>query len=770
MRMIDGSVELRPARVALVADEWTRELLLKAVGLATTVWGGLYYPMFRSGEAHLERALEEGAIDVVHAIDRADESNDLGPGFQWRGRGDFGPFAPPRDTFATRLLGHHLLERHGSSALAPMVTWRDDERLHDLFCIWFGRFPADAYAAEQSAVLSAGRSIVGVLPEQLPPMADGAGPIGWTTTCIDYTGDGGRACVVLLEPDDVEALRFFWNLRAHGSSVFPWVPSSASRLQPGLDFWIEGQRRLGRLHEWKSGDGSRSGRFVGLAQGASCSESDRQDLVSYVKEHHDLDAWNERGLSDNRGWLGQHPFSTDIERSFSAEASTSVLSVPMPPLPWSDRRRRHTLPGIITAQVRVHGTHGDDARQDTIAVPAIRRLASLLSTNEGPFARPTGEGVALAVQASDESVSVPRVGFEQLFREFFDPAGWTVGQSSEGRVSTQLIRLLGGYESMDANQPAVRAVLQAAARDARAKPLPVLLEEARKRRGQWPDNFGRVDERQYANRVVYRLLHQGLLRPVLPVTCPRCSTIEDVRPEDVRTEMTCGLCAERFALGLALAVTGKSATWHYKLAPHIAPAQLQSTLPVMATMSVLQGLPRTSHAISPVLGLTLKDPEQSWACEVDIAALVADGPGTVLVAGEVKSWRDDISEQDLDNLLRVARMSKSQLGVECVVLAATLRDRFSDEERESLRRLCREMGGRGFPHHSLIFPALPLVFTGPDLSLPWLSKEAPWRWAGSSSNYLLADLAEASCKRNLGLASWDYKGSDDGFDFTWTDV
>lgn len=767
MRTTDGSVELRPARVAFIADEWTRELLLKASGLATTVWGGLHYPMFRSGDAGLRRALEIGAIDVVHAIDRADESNDLGPGFQWRGRAEFGPFAPPHDTFATRLLGHHLLERHGSSALAPMVTWRDDERLHDLFCLWFGRFPEDAYAAEQSAVLSAERSNVGVLPEQLPPMADVAGPIAWTTTCIDYTGDGGKACVVLLEPDDVEALRFFWNLRAHGSSVFPWVPSSASRLRPGLDLWMESQRGLGRLHEWKSGDGSRSGRFVGIAQGDSCSDADQQDFISYVKERHDLDAWDEHGLGDSRGWLGQHPFNTDIERSFSVEVSASVLSVPMPSVPWIDRRRRHTMPGVITAQVRLHGTHGDDARQDSIAVPAIRRLASLLASNDGPFARPTGEGVALAVQASAESVSIPRVGFDQLFREFFEPAGWTVGQSKEGRVSTQVIRLLGGYESMDANQPAVRAVLQAAARDVRAKPLPVLLEEARKRRGEWPDDFGRVDERRYANRVVYRLLNQRLLRPVLPVTCPRCSTIEDFRPEDVLTEMTCGLCAERFALGLALAITGKSATWHYKLAPHIAPAQLQSTLPVMATMSVLQGLPRTSHTVSPLLGLTLKDGD--WACEVDVAALIADGPGTVLVAGEVKSWRDDISQQDLENLLRVAHISKSQLGVECVVLAATLRDRLSDEERQALRRLCEDLGRRGFPHNSLVCPSLPLVFTGPDLSLPWLSEEAPWRWGRSHSDYLLADLAEASCKRNLGLESWDHKESDNDFRFTWAD-
>jgi hypothetical protein len=163
--------------------------------------------------------------------------------------------------------------------------------------------------------------------------------------------------------------------------------------------------------------------------------------------------------------------------------------------------------------------------------------------------------------------------------------------------------------------------------------------------------------------------------------------------------------------------------------------------------------------------LTLK--ETNWSCEVDIAALVADGPQTVLVAGEVKSWRDDITEQDLENLLRVARISREQLGADCVVLASTLRDKFSEQELRSLRQLCQDAGSRGLPHGRAIFPALPLVFTGQDLSLPWMSEDAPWRWGRSHSGYLLADLAEASCKRNLGLLSWGYGGTGGDFSFTW---
>jgi hypothetical protein len=187
----------------------------------------------------------------------------------------------------------------------------------------------------------------------------------------------------------------------------------------------------------------------------------------------------------------------------------------------------------------------------------------------------------------------------------------------------------------------------------------------------------------------------------------------------------------------------------------------------MAAMSVLQSLPRTAKTVSSLLGMTLRD--RDWSCEVDIAAVIADGPTSVLVAGEVKSWRDDIAAEDLENLQRVHGLARSELGLDCVVLAATLRDQLSLVERLALRQLCERLGRRGFDHHSLIFPALPLVFTGPDLSQPWFSVDAPWRWGNGHNAYLLAALAEESCKRNLGLIRWEPAGPGAPFQFTWAD-
>ena len=45
--------------------------------------------------------------------------------------------------------------------------------------------------------------------------------------------------VVVIEPADVSHLVSFWNLRAAGQEVFPWVESRADLLEGPLRQWLD---------------------------------------------------------------------------------------------------------------------------------------------------------------------------------------------------------------------------------------------------------------------------------------------------------------------------------------------------------------------------------------------------------------------------------------------------------------------------------------------------------------------------------------------------
>lgn len=51
--------------------------------------------------------------------------------------------------------------------------------------------------------------------------------------------------------------------------------------------------------------------------------------------------------------------------------------------------------------------------------------------------------------------------------------------------------------------------------------------------------------------------------------------------------------------------------------------------------------------------------------------------------------------------------------------------------------------------------ALPVVLTGPDLSVPWADPDHPWRWA-EIGGPPLEGLSTKACERNLGFIGFDY--------------
>jgi len=156
-----------------------------------------------------------------------------------------------------------------------------------------------------------------------------------------------------------------------------------------------------------------------------------------------------------------------------------------------------------------------------------------------------------------------------------------------------------------------------------------------------------------------------------------------------------------------------------------------------------------------------------WKCEIDIAALIPDGPLTLAVVGELKGGSELIDQKDVENLQRVQYLFRAA-NVETFLLAGTTRVRLDPSEVAILRAACEASPPRISGHHHAL--ALPIVLCGRDLSMPWDDDAHPWRW-GTPGGPPLGGLTEASCQRNLGLhegePSWLH--GEDRWRFRWTD-
>jgi hypothetical protein len=87
MARVTGSVMVRPARIALLTSSPTLADVRAAVELATSSWGGQYYPILDAevGRDSVLRFAELLAVDVFWPLSDSPAANELSelPGFQW---------------------------------------------------------------------------------------------------------------------------------------------------------------------------------------------------------------------------------------------------------------------------------------------------------------------------------------------------------------------------------------------------------------------------------------------------------------------------------------------------------------------------------------------------------------------------------------------------------------------------------------------------------------------------------------------------------------
>ncbi len=766
MGVLSGSVLVRPVRVAFaVAPQmgWVR----RAVRHATATWGGAHYVLATSDNPDSARTLARiSASDVIVSLDHQDAAClDLAQtlGYRWRGED---PWASYEDSDSS-LLGPEIgLQHAGDRRFRPQ--WDADDPLADLFAVWFGEYGDSAYERELCDKFdAAARHLRLEKAEPVPILGNWITPVEMTALDIEYQGFYSRSGFVLIDPTDVADLITLWNLRALGNQVFPWPLGHEARVRDAADDWLRSAVAAGIIGRSTSADG-RDERLHAEVWIRPQDTVVPAELGQLIAGH---------GLSAVMGIdplelpprsRSHHPMTTDYSRTFSltvAEGEDTV-AVQLPAVPFRPARVRQSPERIVAAQVTVFREAGFSPGE-AVTIPNARMLTPLLiSPGNYPelFHRPTADGRALGVSCYTEQVVIGTVVTEAVVGTVLERPGWTITRSPSGRFATQLIERLGGPRRYVGNQPAVRWVLDEAARAPHGKPIAKLISTAQRNQGSWPGGFFVSDQakRDYPLGVIQYLLGRKILRPLLPVPCPHCATTSYLPPEGLATDITCEMCGKTTPLGLITSLA-KHTCWNYRPANALTAADIAETMPIMASIDVLLSLLKPVGGSLPyVLGVKVAD-GKGWSCEIDVV-LLANLSGTPLaILGEVKSYRDSITATDLANLAKVQNEFRAA-GFECLILASTLRERLEADELRALREACELSPADPVVRYGGLKPVLPLVFTAADLSAPERGDEHPGRWRTPD----FFDVAVESCRRNLGLQRVDFVG--DHIESKWAPV
>jgi len=753
-----GRVTIRPWRIGLVIDTSSPAEVRAAIAELSAVWGGMSMPILDQGcpIEDLKRAARAYDVDSLFATNAEGALGDLltRPGWAWRGAGMWGPFGSDADEFFRKgLLQTRALVGPAATFVTPV--WDADDPLDlALAAIW---------GLESQMKMSHGVVPLDVLLGQGVPDGTVLGAIGATMAQIALSGGAsGRTSsggIHVLRPRHAQDAVSFWNLRSYGSPVIG-IPAEA---RPGLaDLLLSPTLPI---TTWTRGD---TGAAESVLQVFGLEHASAE-VVAAIRA-----AAEREGAAVEARTVSSLPLfifggvETKFRRTVRVDFRPDArwVDVDLPTLPLADDPSANQYArGIVAAQLELQTVQGQDPRFTTV-IPPHRQHSALLQNL--PFlenvdhVRSSSSGLVLGVDASVQDVRAPFAYNVDVLRALFDDDSATADQTDVGKFQTRAAEKFGGPFSGIFSQPGVRAAVALAAGKPAGVTLPHLRGVVAQDRGGWP---GSITERKttpsdYAKRAVNELFHSGLFVPTLKVHCSHCRVESFVSADQLQPTMHCEFCGSAFNLALSHGLSRPE--WRYRLAAHLRADQIEALLPALATTSLLQQFRFTPEPVALSLGFRIEISGRT--IEADVAAYLPD-PDWLIVLGEVKN-ANRIDENDVANLEYLRDRLKA-VGVRCLLLFATLKDKFSVPELSVLRGLA-ERSGWATTHRGQSVADLPLVLTAKDLSRHFWDEGHPWHWK-TDNNAGIFDKAQVSCERNLGLRAHEASRDADRppFEFEW---
>jgi hypothetical protein len=442
----------------------------------------------------------------------------------------------------------------------------------------------------------------------------------------------------------------FWNLRAMDIELIFYDPVQSARLRVLKDAWVA---KLNERSEDPEGVKERVAIWHAENTQVVLTDFGPNVAMYAVRES----TWN--GLNA-RPALMHIDEQQPVLGSVSTSMQTPTVHFQLPKKPFYPEAEFHGQHAVVS--VRSFGGHSD-SDEPVFTFPFVPEINQYYG-REGYFrstaARSEPGGLAIITEVTRETLQIHALPPRQVISNIFSAFGIKAETSQPGRIASRLIGLMGGLQGCRVFKiRGVRELIE------KYGPLKTFTRSgAIQTIGQNDQQTHQPHFEEYEHLYIEQreggklrpedafvyLLKKGVFRVGLNLKCPSCELEFWLSLDQSSTQTACEYCGKIFNITPQL----RDRDWAYRRSGLFgSDDHQQGSIPVALTLQQIDTVLSSEHIFTTGTNLApITAPIN--ACEVDFVIVDEAYQGKIQMAiGEAKT-RQEITDQDVDNMKRVA--------------------------------------------------------------------------------------------------------------------
>ena len=561
-------IKYKPLRVGFLVQEGSIQDLIRAAGINSVLWGGIYNPILpisKKSNEFAKQLMELYSVDLLYSVSETPEIQSFrkeypflrDPGLladkifyeDWDSKKFISGILDIKNIVDLYWTKEFKTKPEGYKSQFLMLKWEKEDPLATVFALQFGFFPEMNLKWNYEQIF-----IKGLCSQEKKISPDdnitfdvhrSFGPINLTgyelrgyRTGVKLNGNG----FFLGESNNFNDLLSFWNIRAAGNDVVFVAIDYLERIKPFSQNFLDHLNGLPNKHpeieDWLY--------FYANIEDIEAIKKLSTEFVS--KKHitwHRLNeySWNGLNIQPNYYAFNWQQATMHIEKSYNRY----VTNIQLPEMKFlvDNDYNGHQQLGVI---IEPYSTGEHDHPGYTLKVPYIRSLTEFYSrelTFDLWSLRIEKNGFSKIIKPRTESISIYPLPIQSLVKELFKIVGIEAKMSQPGLIAKKIIEKIDGIEN---------------ARVLKIKGVRILLEngspETAITRGQATltiknNNFDKhkqlyIEPRSTSeldsNTVFDYLLKNNYFRAGLELTCEYCRLLNWLSLKNIDDYWNCEFC------------------------------------------------------------------------------------------------------------------------------------------------------------------------------------------------------------------------------------
>jgi hypothetical protein len=703
------SIKYRPVRIGFLVREGSVEDLIKASGINTLLWGGIYNPIIPVGEdiSLAEQLMNLFAVDVLSPVNHTKDIDGLiekhpfltDPGHyardifyeDWNTKKNIIGYLDSMNIvnyYWDREFKHKTKDFKSNCAV---VRWEEKDDFKSLFSIQFGYFPdsynlKDNYENAFLKGLCANEIRISASDSIPKELIESISPLKLTGTELQgYAFPGRSDGIYVGNENEFNDLLYFWNLRASGLSVEFLAKDKIKRAEGFIKEFLEKLDKVPNRHpnieDW-----------IAIYYQERKSHEEIKDIISGFKVKKpflfsacEQEIWNGLNVSPANFYFGWEQVLANVEKSYDRY----TVSLNLPEKKFIRDNNRDPKVGSQHLAISIDPITEFSYPEHTLKPPFIRRLNEFYSREIAfdPWKiRIEKDGIAEIITVDDNSTSLYPIRHQTLIEKLFGLAGVKSEISQPGLITKRIVEKLEGVDGGRVFKiNGVRKLLQTLKPNdsiSRGEATKAIWEDGKFKKHKNLYIEARKERELTTPNVFDFLLKKDFFRPGLELFCSHCRLPSWLSLSELKDLWECDYCGNENKTSLQLKNRGD---WKFRKSGLFAKDNNQEgAIPVILTLLVFLRIFNPSKFIySPSLNLQIG----GKSCEIDFCILQYQrGERIQLGIGECKAEGGIIDQKDIDNLKAVKEQIRA-LGIDCYLIFSKTSEGFSQEEIKLFKQL-----------------------------------------------------------------------------------